>query len=107
VITNQPPPDPPITLAFDCIRRYAERQGWIPIGFRTFTVGPWKVTVNGTPEDHLDVPMYHALVEHRDIIAMMLFSPFGGSVGGWCDAEDTFIRDMEAALAAEPFVQSE
>jgi hypothetical protein len=100
------PPDPPITLAMDVIRRYAEQCGWIPIGWRTFTVGPWNVTVNGTPDEQGGIPAYHALVEHRDIVAILLFSPFGGTVGGWQDAEEIFIRDMEAALAANPFPRS-
>lgn len=98
MITHQPPPHPPIALAFDLIRRYAEREGWIPIGWRTFTVGPWTVTVNGTPEQRDDVPPWHALIVHRDIVALMLIHPFGGSVGGWQDAEEIFVRDMEAAL---------
>lgn len=101
MITNPPPPTPPITLAFDLIRRYAEKQKWIPIGWRNFTVGPWDITVNGTGEERDSIPPYHARVEHRDIVAIMLIHPFGGSVGGWRDAEKDFITAMEAALAAE------
>lgn len=87
-----------IVEAFDVIRRYAEHQGWIPIGFRTFEVGPWTVTVNGTKvmTDHVDP--YHARIVHRDIVSIMIFSPFGGVVGGWSGAEDAFIADMNAAL---------
>jgi hypothetical protein len=33
---------------FDLIREYAERHDWLPIGWRTFTVGDWRVTVNGS-----------------------------------------------------------
>lgn len=99
------PPDPPITLAFDLIRRYAERHGWIPIGWRSFVVGPWTVTVNGTSLEDQGVPPYHALIEHRDIVALMLISPYGGAVGGWSQAEDLFIHDMEAALAADDVAQ--
>jgi hypothetical protein len=107
VIKSEPPPDPPITLAFDLIRRYAERQGWIPIGWRPFTVGPWDVTVNGTPEERDDIPPWHARIVHRDIIAFLLIHPFGGKAAGWRGAEEDFIRDMEAALISEPFVRSE
>jgi hypothetical protein len=91
-----------ITQAFHLIACYAERQGWIPIGWRVFAVGPWTVTVNGTkePRDHL--PPYHALIEHRDIVALMVLSPFGGTVGGWAAAEATFIADLERALAPAP-----
>lgn len=105
MITHPPPPDPPITLAFDLIRRYAERQGWIPIGWRAFTVGPWEVTVNGTREDRELIPPWHARIVHRDIVAFLLLHPFGGSVGGWREAEEIFVRDMEAALL-EPLVES-
>ena len=92
----------PISLAFDCIARYAQRQGWIPINWRAFDVGPWHVTVNGTREKRDGIPPYHARIEHRDVIAIMLLSPFGGSVGGWQDAEAAFIRDMEAAIVEVP-----
>lgn len=102
MITYQPPPDPPITLLFDLLARYAQRQGWIPIGYRRFDVGPWSVTVNGTPEVVGDVPPYHALIEHKDIVALILCSPFGGwVVGGWSGAEEDFIHALEAALAAD------
>lgn len=88
-----------ISLVFDLIRRYAVQQGWVPIGWRVFEPGPWTVTVNGTKEERERVPPYHARIEHREIVAIMVLSPFGGTVGGWQEAEATFIRDMEAALA--------
>jgi hypothetical protein len=100
MIITPSPPDRPLTLAFDLIRRYAARHGWIPIGWRSFTIGPWIVTVNGTPLEYAAVPPYHALVEHRESHAILLFSPFGGEVCGR-DAEDLFIHDMEAALEAD------
>ena len=88
-----------ISEAFTLIRDYALQQGWTPIGFRSFQVGPWRVTVNGTTDEREQIPPYHALIQHDDIIALMLISPFGGSVGGWQRAEDEFIVDMQAALA--------
>ncbi len=99
MILTPAPPDRPILLAFDLIRRYAEQRGWIPIGWRSFSVGPWTVTVNGTADPIAGVLPYHALIEHRDIVAMLLISPYAGSGGGRQDTEALFIHDMEAALA--------
>ena len=96
-----------INLAFSLIRDYAIREGWTPIGFRSFAVGPWKVTVNGTKDEQSGIPPFHALVEHADIIALMLINPFGGSVGGWQKAEDEFITAMQAALLVPPAGQGE
>lgn len=89
--------EPPISLAFDLIRRYAVRAGWVPVGWRVFTVGPWTVTVNGTETMRDRIPPYHALIEHRNLVALLLSNPYGG----WRDAEATFISDMEAALSQE------
>lgn len=86
---------------FDLIARYAERQGWIPIGWREFPIGPWDVTVNGTTAERDHVPPYHARIVHRDIIAIMVLSPFGGSIGGWQGAEDAFIVAIQAELNPE------
>lgn len=88
-----------ISEAFDLIRQYAERQDWIPIGFRVFQVGPWSVTVNGTNSERDMVPPFHAKVEHQDIVCIMLLNPFGGGVGGWQQGEDDFIAAMKGALA--------
>ena len=63
-----------LSEAFYLIAEYAHRQGWIPIGFRSWTVGPWNITVNGTKEAQeildggpvLELPPFHALVEHTD-----------------------------------------
>lgn len=85
--------------AFDLIRQYAEREDWIPIGWRDFQVGPWRIRVNGTPEERDHVPPYHAMIEHADIISFMCLNPFTGSVGGWKDTEDEFIAAMKEALA--------
>ena len=93
-------PDLQFSVAFNAIVTYAEAQKWIPIGFRTCTVGPWEITVNGTTERHADVEPYHALVVHQDVVAIMVLNPMGGSIGGWQGAEDQFIKDMAAATAA-------
>jgi hypothetical protein len=89
-----------ISAAFMAIADYATQQGWTPIGFRSFTVGPWEITVNGTKERCDDVEPYHARVVHQDIIAIMVLHPYGGSVGGWQGAEDQFIADMRVAMMA-------
>lgn len=87
-----------ISEAFDLIAQYAEREGWIPIGWREWTVGPWRIKVNGTTETIDGVRPYHAQVEHQDIIAIMVIHPFVGSVGGWKDTEADFITAMQAEL---------
>lgn len=89
----------PISLAFDLIRRYAEREGWIPIGWREWTVGPWRITVNGTNQKRAGISPYHALIQHDEYVGLMLINPFGGTVGGWKDTENEFVAAMEAALA--------
>jgi hypothetical protein len=83
---------------FDWIRQYAVREGWIPIGWRDFHVGPWRIRVNGTPEDRDGIPPYHALIDHDTIVALMLVNPFGGSVGGWQGAEAEFCAALQQAL---------
>jgi hypothetical protein len=98
MIVSEPPPDPPITLAMDLIRRYAGQRNWIPIGWRAFMVGPWDITVNGTREARDGIPPWHARAVHQDIVAILLFDAFGGSVGGFRDAEEWFIQDLERAL---------
>jgi len=84
----------PICEAFDLIRQYAEQQGWIPIGFRSFRVGDWGVTVNGTGERRDDVPPFHARVENARYVGLMLFSPFGGGAMGFADTEAEFCAAM-------------
>mgnify|MGYP001567339052 FL=1 len=71
-----------ICEAFDWIRQYAVREGWIPIRWKDFRIGPWRIRVNGTPTMCQDVPPWHALIEHEDIIALLLIHPMGGIVGG-------------------------
>lgn len=46
----------PISEAFDLIAQYAKREGWIPIGFREWKVGPWAITVNGTRDARDGIP---------------------------------------------------
>jgi len=86
---------------FDLIREYAERHDWLPIGWRTFTVGDWRVTVNGTKEERDSIPPFHALVEHSRYVSLMLFSPFGGDSLGWSGAEVEFCTAMQTALGKE------
>ena len=88
----------PLSEAFDVLAQYALAQGWAPIGFRVFTVGPWTVTINGTDTRRNDLSPYHALIAHRDIVALMVIHPFGGTIGGWAGAEDAFIADVRAAM---------
>lgn len=100
---HTPCPEPErISLAFELIRRYAVREGWIPIGFRQWSVGPWDITVNGTAEERDALSPYHARIVHREILAIMIINPYGGGVGGWRETEADFIAAMEAALSAEP-----
>ena len=87
----------PISEAFMAIADYATGQGWVPIGFRVFAVGPWDITVNGTQERYDDVDPYHARVVHRDIVAIMVLHPYGGGIGGWQEAEAQFITDLRDA----------
>lgn len=89
----------PIVEAFDLIRQYAERQRWIPIGWREWHVGEWRIRVNGTPESHDGVPPWHALIEHDTIIAMMLIHPYHGCMLGWKETEDEFVAAMKAELS--------
>lgn len=86
------------SLAFDLIRQYAEREGWIPIGFRSWQVGPWLIKVNGTSDERAGIPPYHALIQHEQIIGLLLINPFGGTQGGWHDTEDEFIAAMQQEL---------
>jgi hypothetical protein len=41
-------------------------------------------------------------VVHRDVVAIMVLSPGGGTIGGWLGGEDLFIADMRAAIRALP-----
>lgn len=88
----------PISEIFVLIAEYAHRQGWIPIGWREFSIGPWDITVNGTKERRDDLDPYHARIVHRDIVAILILSPFGGGVGGWGGAEEALIKDLKSAL---------
>lgn len=93
----------PTSLAFSLIADYAIRQGWTPIGFRSFTVGPWTVTVNGTKTQRDGISPFHAHIAHDEIVALMVINPFGGSAGGWDRTEDEFIAAMQSALVeAQP-----
>jgi hypothetical protein len=94
-----------ISEAFDLIRQYAEREGWIPIGWRDWRVGPWRIRVNGTRQEREQAPPWHALIEHDTMVAFMCIHPMGGSVGGWKDTEADFINAMKAELEQEAAVR--
>lgn len=94
--------DAPISEAFDLIAQYAAQRGWMPIGWREWTVGPWKITVNGTHLPTNNIPAFHALVENEEYVALMLIHPFGGTVGGFKDTEANFIAAMQDAVRQFP-----
>jgi hypothetical protein len=58
--------------------------------------------VNGTRDERDGIPPYHALVEHDDVVALMLINPFVGTVGGWQHTERDFCEAMQAALSVSP-----
>lgn len=89
-----------ISVAFQLIADYALKQGWVPVGHRTFTVGDWSIRINGTPLEINGLEPYHALIENERIVAMMVISPFGGTVGGYQMTEDMFIDDMKKAVGS-------
>ena len=89
-----------ISEAFELIRQYAVREGWVPIGWREWHVGPWRIRVNGTKDERDAVPPWHAVIEHDDVIALMVIHPMGGSVGGWKDTEAEFIVAMQQELGS-------
>ena len=87
-----------ICLAFDLIRQYATLQGWIPIGHKMFTIGDWRVEVNGTRKVIGKLSPFHALVENQRYIGAMVMHPYGGSVGGYKDTEPEFVAAIRAAI---------
>lgn len=84
--------------AFDLIVQYAERERWIPIGWREWTVGPWRIQVNGTRQTRDGVPPFHAFVENQTYVGMMLLHARGGTVGGYENTEAEFIEAMRETL---------
>jgi len=87
-----------ITESFDLIRRFAVLHGWVPVGFRSFDVGDWQVTVNGTRDARDNIPPFHARVENMRYVGTMLMSPRGGSVLGYEHTEAEFCEAMRTAL---------
>jgi hypothetical protein len=88
---------PPRESLMMLVAGYCERKGWIPVGQRIFRVGDWLVTVNGSAEVWNKLPPWHVLADNQVYLSMLLFSPAGGTVGGYQDGEPEF----RAALAAE------
>lgn len=90
--------DGTILEAFDLIRQYAERRGWIPIGRREFVVGEWEIKVNGSKDPWEDVPPFHAHVHNRIYVGSLLLSPLSGLAVGYKGTEPEFIAAMKAAV---------
>jgi hypothetical protein len=88
--------------AFSVIADYCLAQGWAPVGVRDFSVGAWDIRINGTPERRWGTAPFSANVVHRDVVAIMVLSPGGGTIGGWPGGEDQFIADMREAIRALP-----
>ena len=77
-----PPPNPPMSAVFAAIADYCLQQGWVPVGFRQFTVGAYRFTMNGTKTERDGVAPFHCAVEQGDLEAVILVNPFGGSITG-------------------------
>ena len=69
---------------------YCERRGWVPVGRRTFDVGEWHVTVNGSKEPWHGLDPWHVMAENARYIGAVLFSAFGGVAGGFKGTEAEF-----------------
>ncbi len=95
----QPADGERITQVFDLIGKYAIQRKWTPIGWREFKVGPWTITVNGTKQERDGLAPFHARIVHDSVVSIMVVHPYGGTVGGWMDAERNFINDMERELS--------
>lgn len=87
-----------VAEAFELICRYAEREGWLPIGWRVWTVGDWEIRVNGTATMRDAVPPWHAAVTNTRYLGVMVVGVTDGVSGGYHGVEEDFIRDMRAAL---------
>ena len=91
-----------ICEAMSLVADYALAMGWTPIGDRSFSVGDWDVRVNGTKAEVGHIPPFHVCVTNRVYMGIMLFSPFGGSVGGYQGTEGEFIAAMKKAIVEAP-----
>jgi len=97
---------PRMSLLFDAIAAYCERQDWVPVGFRRFDVGPWRFTMNGTKTERDGVPPYHCAIDREDdAFTMILVQPFGGGITGVAGrdlvaVEDEIIATLRQAGAA-------
>lgn len=89
---------PHICEAMSLVAEYAEKQGWIPIGFKTFTVGDWTVTVNGTRQIRDELPAFTAKAENTRVVGVLIFDAFGGRAGGYLNIEDDFCEAMKREL---------
>lgn len=75
----------------------------MPKGISTARVNGWDLTVNNSREviahDGKDLAPFDVQCVHSELIAMGVFDPGGGLLGGY--PEDQFIDDMKAALPAD------
>ena len=85
------------TELFTVIADYCTARGWVPVGQRVFTVGPFTITVNGRPEAWRNIPGFHATVTHATYLGVILVNPFRGQVAG---GGPTFEADAIAAVRA-------
>jgi len=83
-----------IPEVYMAVAEYCHRQGWIPVGWRSWTLGPWTFTFNGTALEHKGVPAFHLLIEQPDLVGLMLIGPGGGAVVGLLKGSE------EAVIAA-------
>lgn len=73
---------------------YCERRNWIPVGQREFSIGDWRLIVNGSGVTWKGVLPWHVLADHQVHMATVMFSAFGGTAVGYHEAE----TDLRAAL---------
>ena len=85
------------------VLEYCRRQGWVPVGWRSWDLGPWKITVNGTKAERDGVPPFHVLIERPEFLGLILIGPDGGNVVGLPpSAEDDVIRLVRASAEGRP-----
>lgn len=88
----------PISLLFDAIAQYCTHQGWVPVGWREFTVDRWRFQMNGTKEERESVPPYHCAITDHDLSVFILVHPFGGGITGGTRPLRAVEADVTATL---------
>ena len=89
----------PVLDAYVALVDYVRAQGWKPVGWRVFHVGPFEVTVNGTPRRTGGLNAYHVLAEHGEG-GMILMAPTDGTAIGREGIEAEFIAALRAAVTS-------